>query len=570
MKKTSIIIPCYNGGRYLCEAVESAQKQTYQHKEIIIVNDGSTDIVTLNIFQDLKQSGVICVMHQKNRGLAATRNTGIACATGEYICCLDDDDIIGETYIEECVKILEKNSDIGFVYSNVQLFGDYKKVWKTGPFDPYRLAYQNTIPVSAVFRKVCWDMAGGFNANMKYGYEDWDFWIGVVEGGWTGAWIQKILFYHRKHGKTMTNRAAMKHAFLYTKITFNHPYFFSKKSMQVLREKSSLSLFGLAQCRMILFSRCIISKIFGLCKKKIFLRLQILVRNGILKIQERTIFNSIDSCIFWNVAKNENNVGCENAIRCENDNGNKIDKMNEVFQRFSTWSPFISVVVPLYGHTQYLRECFDSILRQDYDLFELILVNDDPDNATMRGIVDEYKEKNNIIIIQNIVHSGISYSLNKGIVQSRGEYITCVDCDDFLQRNALSRVARCIQELPEKFYISTQIIDIDEDGMIISPRPRPQQPKDLLRGMYAGHLKAVRRDVFESVGLFNSKFDGCQDYDLALRVQQKYPLYFLQEYLYYYRWHTQGYSMSHKKLQKEMARNIKTYHEKALVSHNSV
>src|SRR6185503_6687682 len=87
----SVVIPCYNLGRYLHEAVESVLQQSYQEFEIIIVDDGSTDDFTCWLLQNFDRPKTR-VFRQENAGLAATRNRGILKASGDYICCLDPDD----------------------------------------------------------------------------------------------------------------------------------------------------------------------------------------------------------------------------------------------------------------------------------------------------------------------------------------------------------------------------------------------------------------------------------------------------------------------------------------------
>lgn len=549
MKKVSIIIPCYNGGRYLREAVESALNQTYQNKEIIIVNDGSTDGETLSVLRELEKFGTVRIIHQENKGLASARNTGAAVSSGEYMCCLDDDDSIELTYIEKCIEIFKTNTRIGFVYSDVRLFGDIDKVWRTGEYDAYRLLFRNNIPVSAVFRKICWEAVGGYNPVMDIGYEDWDFWIGIVEKGWMGKWIPETLFKHRKHGKTMTSRALDAYGMLYKKIRSNHVKFFSRESVRVLRTQSVLSAREIFFIRTLCVVRILISKIKGFynnsrgifcnviheLKWKIPVRMRVRIRNGILFFQEKIL--------------NKENSGSSSSASWRTG----MTVMGQSDGSRGDDVPSISVVVPVYDHDGYLKDCIESILSQDYDLFELILVNDDPDNFKIKNILEKYRAYPKVKIIENEKNIGISASLNVGILESKGEYIAFVDCDDMLVSGALLCVTDAICRGEEKYYISSQIVDIDERGRIISKRPRSQQPKDLLRGMFAGHLKVVKREVFETVGLFNSAFDGCQDYDFVLRVQEKFPIHFLQKYLYYYRWHEGSQTLKNIKRQKDLA-----------------
>ena len=91
MMKVSVIIPCYNQGQYIEEAVKSVLAQTYQNFEIIIVNDGSTDEFTNKLLSDYDKQKTK-VLHTDNQGLASARNNGIKVAKGKYILPLDADE----------------------------------------------------------------------------------------------------------------------------------------------------------------------------------------------------------------------------------------------------------------------------------------------------------------------------------------------------------------------------------------------------------------------------------------------------------------------------------------------
>lgn len=111
----SVIIPVYNVEQYLEECVNSVLKQTYKNIEIILVDDGSTDSSGSMCDSFSAENKNICVVHQKNGGLSAARNTGFSCAKGEYVYFLDSDDYIAEDALEKLCLIAEKDSsDIVF------------------------------------------------------------------------------------------------------------------------------------------------------------------------------------------------------------------------------------------------------------------------------------------------------------------------------------------------------------------------------------------------------------------------------------------------------------------------
>lgn len=197
-----MIIPCYNYGRYIGEAVNSVRQSTYPRIEVIVINDGSTDAYTLEILDKLAGCGVN-VIHQENRGLPAARNTGFRVARGKYVLPLDADDIIDRTYIELGVWQLERHPETSFVYCYAQIFDRENYIWYTSKYNFYELLQHNYIPATALVRKSAWEEVGGYDEKMRGGYEDWEFWIRLGRCGHTGYRIADTLFYYRKHGPSM-------------------------------------------------------------------------------------------------------------------------------------------------------------------------------------------------------------------------------------------------------------------------------------------------------------------------------------------------------------------------------
>jgi glycosyltransferase involved in cell wall biosynthesis len=182
MPKVSVIIPCFNQGAFLDEAVDSVLAQTFVDLEIIVVNDGSTDALTrhkLNTYRRDKTR----VVTTDNQGLAAARNNGIAAAAGDYILPLDADDRIAPRYIEEAVAVLEAEPDTGIVYCQARLFGVVEADWLLPPYSIDEMLRDNVIFCSALFRRADWELVGGYDTGMVYGWEDYEFWLSLIERG---------------------------------------------------------------------------------------------------------------------------------------------------------------------------------------------------------------------------------------------------------------------------------------------------------------------------------------------------------------------------------------------------
>jgi len=200
--KVSVIIPCYNHGAFIDEALDSVLQQSFQDFEIIIINDGSTDPFTISHLRSIDKPE-ITVLHTNNQGLAAARNNGVRAARGEYILPLDADDRIGASYLEKAVSILDQNSRIGIVYCRAQLFGAWNAEWNLPEYSLDEMLVNNIIFCTAFFRKADWEEVGGFDSDMVYGWEDYDFWLALIEKGREVHRIPEILFYYRVSADSM-------------------------------------------------------------------------------------------------------------------------------------------------------------------------------------------------------------------------------------------------------------------------------------------------------------------------------------------------------------------------------
>lgn len=210
----SVIIPCYNDGKYLIETVDKVKQQTFQNFEIIIVNDGSTDLETLKILDQIPSRGVT-VLHKANGRMSSARNYGVKHAKGTIIAALDADDYFHPSFFQKALDVLKGNENIAVVSSYIQMFGEFKKVSKPRGGDAYNFLFSSQCPACAMVRKSCWDEVGGYDEEMKNGYEDWEFYIRITKKGWTIHIIPEILFYYRQTRKsthknfTLPNRSQL-------------------------------------------------------------------------------------------------------------------------------------------------------------------------------------------------------------------------------------------------------------------------------------------------------------------------------------------------------------------------
>jgi GT2 family glycosyltransferase len=204
-------------------------------------------------------------------------------------------------------------------------------------------------------------------------------------------------------------------------------------------------------------------------------------------------------------------------------------------------SPSIDIIIPVYNHDRYLDSCIKSALSQTYNNLRLILIEDHSPDPSVKEILRKYLNNTKITISFNKENLGLSRTLNEGIIKSSGDYLAFLDCDDLIVENAIEKVVNFIRTNPnKKFIYSDRInIDINENPIeYVTFRNRSTDAKnELLNGMYTSHLKVIKRDSFLESGLFSPRFDSAQDYDLALRISEKFEFGYINEYLYKHRIH---------------------------------
>jgi glycosyltransferase involved in cell wall biosynthesis len=207
MATISVIIPAYNQGHYLGEAIQSVIDQTYPDFELIVVDDGSTD----------KTAQVACsfldprvhYIHQENRGLSAARNTGILRSTGEYLTFLDSDDLFVADKLETLLNAMQRDPGLGFVAGQAVLIDENAlplgRIFDTPlPENPVHLLLWNPLHVCSVLLRRDWQEKAGLFDESLNAYEDWDMWLRLARVGCRMGWVPHPVSLYRFHTRQMT------------------------------------------------------------------------------------------------------------------------------------------------------------------------------------------------------------------------------------------------------------------------------------------------------------------------------------------------------------------------------
>jgi glycosyltransferase involved in cell wall biosynthesis len=199
----SVVIPCFNYGKFVRDAIDSALAQTLTDVEVIVVDGGSTDGETVNILKGIHKPRTRILFRDGRHLVGDNRNFGISLARGRYICCLDADDTLDATYLEKAAFYLETygydivSTSLNFVGAKEGHVGIMDRP------DLTDLMGGNQLLTCAVFRRELWEAVGGYvdvGVGKHHVAEDWDFWVRLAANG---ARIRNIsgeyLFNYRIH-----------------------------------------------------------------------------------------------------------------------------------------------------------------------------------------------------------------------------------------------------------------------------------------------------------------------------------------------------------------------------------
>ena len=201
----SIVIPCYDQGELLVEAVASAERSAPERCELIVVNDGSRQPRTLEVLAVLRDAGYR-IIDQPNAGLSAARNRGIGEARGRCILPLDSDNRLMPGFPAAALHVLDAEPDVAVVYGDRMDFGLRSGSVAVPDFELGALLWANTIDACAVYRREVWETCGGYDPEMP-AWEDWELWIAAAERGWRFRHLREVTFEYRVRPGSMLDTA---------------------------------------------------------------------------------------------------------------------------------------------------------------------------------------------------------------------------------------------------------------------------------------------------------------------------------------------------------------------------
>jgi len=237
--RVTVVVPCYDDGATVGETVDSVREA--EPVEIVVVDDGSRDPATVARLDDLAAKGRIRLVRQPNGGVAAALNSGFAAASTPYVFVLAADDLADAGALSQLADALDRSPGHAFAYGHSHHFGDVDFVRRAAPWNPWILLHSNLWEATALFRREAVIRAGGFPRGS--GYEDWDLFMALAEGGGDGLLVDRLVFHYRIHGSGRINPGVkLRFREHYGTLRRSHPRLFARE--RELRRRSRLPLWS--------------------------------------------------------------------------------------------------------------------------------------------------------------------------------------------------------------------------------------------------------------------------------------------------------------------------------------
>ena len=221
--------------------------------------------------------------------------------------------------------------------------------------------------------------------------------------------------------------------------------------------------------------------------------------------------------------------------------------------------PRISVVMPAYNSEKYIGEAIESILNQTFTDFELLVLNDSPDNKELEKIVKEYaKHDKRVKYLKNPKNLGVTKSQNKLLEVCTGEFIAHMDSDDISLPTRFEKQIEYMDKHPECGALGTWY-EVFGDKKCTLRFPANVTILKLLQGCCICNPTAfIRKSVLDKNNLkYDEKYTYSEDYELWARMAFLTEIHNLEKVLFKYRWHKNNISVEHEKTQKELSNKVK-------------
>ncbi len=547
----SIVVPFHGRSGWLAETIRSALAQTYQHWELLLVDDGWPGDVRAEV--DLSDPR-IRYLRQENRGVAAARNHGLEAAEGEFIAFLDSDDRWAPEKLERQLAQLTKHPQALIShtsYARIDALGKPLDVANAGRFSgrvyPGIFLECPIATPTVMIRRAVVDSGHRFHEGSTVG-EDLLFWAGVTRDSEllgldlplcevrmhgnnhafeTASRVRAIVGFVRKglderSGLSLQDRGRVATALYSNMAKLCHadgdlPGFLAASTMAYLApvtpaDQGEAAAAALADLL-----------------ATVDLPALLLGKEGRLPPGAPPSVEALTR-LFATPHQQAYDAQRRRATASAEPVPPRVEALAS--------PPLVTVLVPSYNQAHFLPETLDTLLAQTYPHWEAVVVNDGSTDDTP-AVLAGYAARDPRFRVFNKANGGVSTALNEGIRQARGEWICWLSSDDLYQADKLALQVDAILANPGVRFHHSNYLILDERRRSVgetvpNPRtivpPRELQVIELLGENYVnGITVALHRTIFDEVGTFDDQLRQGQDYDLWLRLSARFPSAYLDK-----------------------------------------
>ena len=552
--KVTVLMPVYNGEKYLCEAIESILNQTFTDFEFLIIDDGSTDR-SVEIIKSYDDPRIRLEVNVSNLKLSKALNKGLDIACGEYVARMDCDDISLPDRLYKQVTFMDNHPEVGICGTWVETFGDLCGYFLRHPADPETikaklffdsyLAHPTVIMRLASLNKYCLRYANLFA-------EDYGLWV-KASFLFPLANIPEVLLKYRITSKSFGQ-------------TYEH-----QQRMAVLEiHKSNLARLGITNIdektfeihRQIVFQPDAINSRQLITKADEWLR-KLQAANRVKQCYPEISFSRLLAerwsavCsaaqglgywtwdTFWqsplslsvelsmdDIARFKEVCGEKLEESCREDVSNRTDKQG------------IDVIIPVYNGAAFIKDAIISVANQTYRPNQIVVVDDGSTDDTQKIVFDCKGELSITVIYIKQDNGGLSSARNTGIMACVSQYIAFLDADDIWEPDKLRKQ---IQIFNQSKYKNLGVVYCDYSNIDLAGHPLDNFPCYKLDTSIQGNVSEqllinnviassgsgvlIKRECFERVGVFDEVLPTCEDWDMWMRISKFYEYDYVNERL---------------------------------------
>ncbi len=548
MPKVSIVMPVYNGETYIREAIDSIIAQTFTDWEFIIVNEyGSNETVT-NILQDYgNQDRRIYVIQNETRlRIAESLNVGLRAATGEYIARMDADDIAGKERLAIQVAFMDQHPKIDICGLKVDMFGESTWEWNVYT-DPEFLSCACLFYTPFVHPTIMMRTASLRKHQLEYNRdffytEDYEFfWRASRVLQFTNLEVPGTYFY-RYLSTNATNVGGNQGLQLQNEVmaaAFEHwGLQFTKDEIRILSPNTYPYALSVDEAQGLLERLDLLLKEVFLCKA---LREAFGVYT-LFRVLHRRWMDAYES-VRWRseiVEDGQIQRAIDRGFFCR-------EEFYSSRPQIAKETPRVSVVIPTYNSESYIMDTIWSILEQDYEQFEVLIINEKDSEDRTKECIALFEDPR-IQVIQNKTRLGLAKSLNLGFQLAKGEYIARADADDVYPKDRLRKQVEFLDANPEIDVCGSWQRHFGKRNYVHRPPASKEEMRaDLIFKCEVCHSTVMlRRDKFMALDVIYDDRYLSEDYELWSRVANKMWFATIPEILGEYRWN--GENITAKKM----------------------